>query len=232
MKNKILKIGNGKDRWADLSPAMSLSLVDSYSGESTIDENVNGADEQSAVIINFLNKKIRELLPGQKAHLLTQGEMLSDNIEIIASKSYIKPSGTKEVTTNGVYDIKEFERIDVNVAKPNLQEKIVTPTLSKQVIKADSDKDGLSAVTVEAVPVEEKTVTVNGEVTPSAGKFLSKVIVEVPTSASLKLQEKIITENGEYMPDDGYDGLSKVTVNVPGEVVEIYDGNPDDIKIK
>ena len=29
------------------------------------------------------------------------------------------------------------------------------------------------------------------------------------------LQEKTITENGFYMPDDGYDGLSGVTVNVP-----------------
>lgn len=29
------------------------------------------------------------------------------------------------------------------------------------------------------------------------------------------LQEKTITDNGFYMPDDGYDGLSSVTVNVP-----------------
>ena len=36
------------------------------------------------------------------------------------------------------------------------------------------------------------------------------------------LQEKTITENGEYTPDDGYDGLSKVTVAVPNVIPDGY----------
>lgn len=37
-------------------------------------------------------------------------------------------------------------------------------------------------------------------------------------SANPTLQEKTATENGEVLPDEGYDGLSKVIVNVPNYV--------------
>ena len=42
-----------------------------------------------------------------------------------------------------------------------------------------------------------------------------KIINPVLAETEPTLQEKTITENGEYTPDSGYDGLSKVTVNVP-----------------
>lgn len=63
----------------------------------------------------------------------------------------------------------------------NLQAKIATPTTSQQSIRPDTGFCGLGTVSVSAVPTEEKTVTANGEVTPSAGKFLSKVTVNVPS---------------------------------------------------
>ena len=108
-----------------------------------------------------------------------------------------------------------------------LSEKTVTPTTTAQTVTPSNNTVGLSKVTVNAVPTEEKTVTANGEVTPSSGKFLSKVLVNVPAPTP-QLQEKTATSNGEVTPDEGYDGLSKVTVAVEALAL---DGNaqPSDV---
>jgi len=86
---------------------------------------------------------------------------------------------------------------------------------------ADSGYTGLGTVEV-AVPeteLQDKSVqiTQNGlvDVTPDNGKALSKVSVSVAVPEKVPtLQEKTATENGEVVADVGFDGLSKVTVNV------------------
>lgn len=57
--------------------------------------------------------------------------------------------------------------------------KTVTPSTSSQTAVA-AGKYTTGAVTVAAVPTETKTATANGDVTPTSGKFLTKVTVAIP----------------------------------------------------
>ena len=74
--------------------------------------------------------------------------------------------------------------------------------------------DGTSRVSIE---LEEKTVTptlLEQEIVPSEGKVLSKVIVK-PGEIGAKLQELTVTQAGTYTPEEGYNGFSKVIVDIP-----------------
>lgn len=98
------------------------------------------------------------------------------------------------------------------------QDKIVDPTTSQQIIKADEGYE-LNQVTVMAVDPSdyykpEETVTVTATessqtITPEENKVFNEVIVN-----PISLGEKTITEDGIYLAsDDGVNGYKKVTVN-------------------
>lgn len=131
--------------------------------------------------------------------------------------------GALEATENKTYLAKDanldgYSQVVVNV-QPALQEKSTTPTKTQQIVTPEEGYYGLSKVTVEKIPDDYVIPTgavdiiANGTHNVS-GKASANVNVQP------KLQAKTATTNGEVAPDDTYQGLSKVTVNVPATPTE------------
>lgn len=94
---------------------------------------------------------------------------------------YIIPEGTENISANGLYDITQKAQVSVNI-QPKLQEKTdIIPKNAPQTIIPDSGYDGLSEITISAVPIEDpKSVTptkLEQIISPVSGKWLSEVTV-------------------------------------------------------
>ena len=95
-----------------------------------------------------------------------------------------------------------------------LQSKSITPSESVQNVTPDSGYDGLSKVTVGAIQTETKTVTANGTVTPSSGKYLKQVTVNVPASG-IDTSDATATSNDMREGATAYVNGEKITGSLP-----------------
>lgn len=100
-----------------------------------------------------------------------------------------------------------------------------TPGANDQLAAYEPTNGFIKRVEFDPVPTEEKTVTANGDVTPSEGKFLSKVTVNVPpyedVSTAAAMTAKLVAANvgkvyrftgttdGTYTNDDIYEVVSE-----------------------
>lgn len=110
---------------------------------------------------------------------------------------------------------------------PLLQAKSATPSESAQTVTPDSGYDGLSSVSVNAIPPEyvipsgTKSITSNGTIDVSGYASAS---VNVPSdTVTLQAKSATPTESQQTVtPDSGYDGLSSVVV---GAISTTYVGS-------
>lgn len=149
------------------------------------------------------------------------GEALPTNGKYCVSDITVQPAlEIKTITSNGEALPSEnycgFEKVMVNVqTAPKLQTKTVTPTKSQQNVSPDSEYDGLSGVTVNAIPdnyvIPTGTVNITANGTHDvSGK--ASVNVNVPGKEE-QTKSVTITANGtvKITPDAGKT-LSEVTV--------------------
>lgn len=58
---------------------------------------------------------VEKMVPGDTITLRGHSFVMPGNIEIITDAKYLKPEGTEIIRINGVYDIKDKEKVDVQV---------------------------------------------------------------------------------------------------------------------
>lgn len=107
-------------------------------------------------------------------------------VNVPAPEGWILPSGYAFVTSNGNFDIREFESVNVNVPQ------------------------GGAAV------LGNLTVTENGQYSASSYSYDGFDVVDVNVPAVTPVLNSLsVSANGVYTPQTGVDGFNEVTVNVP-----------------
>lgn len=94
-------------------------------------------------------------------------------------EEYIVPVGTKEIATNGNYDVREYANASVNVPDKLLGTKTITA--NGTYLASDDNLDGYDKVVVQFEGLKNKaTMLTTLSLSPSASKRIIELITELP----------------------------------------------------
>lgn len=178
--------------------------------------NVSVTKNVETIQLTITNSADRILRSGAKIYGITAPSTFGDATasDVAAGKTFTSSAGLKVTGT-------------AEGATPSLQEKTVTPQTYRFAVNPDTGYDGLSKVTINAIPSDYVIPTGSVEITENGSHDVSGY-ASATVNVEPELEEITITENGEYTPT--VDGFSKVTVNVPSSGGESGGGGlPDTI---
>lgn len=147
----------------------------------------------------------------------------------LQEKTVTPSEATQTISPDAGYDglstvtVNPISTTYVGSAVPTKGATAITPTSATQTA-ISSGTYATGNITVSPVPTETKSITANGTYTPTSGKWFSSVSVNV-VGDSFNTQTKSVTPTESEQtvtPDEGYDGLSSVTV---GAISSTYIGS-------
>lgn len=124
-------------------------------------------------------------------------------------EEYIVPVGTKEIETNGNYDVREYANASVNVPEKQLGTKTITA--NGTYLASDDNLDGYSSVSVETSGVD-----INDYFNTDLSNYYS-----IKLTSTLKSIPKLITSNKLTNMSSFYESCEKLeSVDLTGFVTE------------
>ena len=122
----------------------------------------------------------------------------------------ITTDSSKTLKTSGKY-------CEGDIVVENVQDGGITPSGNKAITATTSTQTGIdvtnyATVSVAPTPSETKSVTTNGDVTPSSGKLLSKVTVNVPTGTARDSSDLTVSGATVNVPEGLYSSAASKSV--------------------